>query len=287
MIPFTLYEPESLDEALDILRVYEAPILAGGTALVLLWRQRLFRPERVVWLGRCPGLDQVRQEPDGTLRLGALLRHAAIAAHPLVRAQAPLLAEAENEVGDPQIRHMGTLGGNLCHADPQSDPPAALLALGARVRLQQRGGERLLPLEAFFTTYYQTALQPSELLTEVVVPPQPTGLRTLYTRFLAGPADDRPLVTVAVAAQVEDRMCGEVRIAVGAASAVPFRARMAEERLRGQELSATLCVEAAGLTARELDPLDDLRASAGYRLHVTEVVVRRALLRALVLEEGR
>lgn len=281
-----MYEPETLDEALHILRDSEAPVLAGGTALVLLLRQRLFRPDRLVWLGRCSGLDHVTEDPDGAIRLGALLRHGAIAAHPRVRARAPILAEAEGEVGDPQIRNMGTLGGNLCHADPQSDPPAALLAMGALVRLQRQGGERLVPLEAFFTGYYQTALQPGELLTEVVVPSQPTGLRTLYVRFLAGPADDRPLVTVGVAVQVEHRTCREVRIAVGAASALPVRPRTAEERLRGQEVSASLCREAAALAARELDPLDDLRASAGYRRHVTEVVARRSLVRALGLEEG-
>lgn len=276
--PFTLYEPETVTEAVDAL-AHGAQALAGGTALTLLMQQGLYRPLSLVWLGRCAALGQLMRDDGGAIRIGTMVRHGRIAADPVVRAHAPLLAEATRCVGDPQIRNMATLGGNLCHADPQSDPPAALLVLGATVVLRGPAGERRLPVSKFITGTYETALNPNELLTEIVVPPQPPGVQAVYTRFLAGPADDRPLVSVAVTAEIEGGQCRTVAIALGAVGARPTRASAGEDRLRGEAVDAVLCREAARLAVRDLDVLDDLRGGAEYRRTVTEVLVRRTLER--------
>lgn len=277
--PFALHEPETVAEAVDALRGEGTRALAGGTALVLVMQQGLFRPPRLVWLGRCTELALVTRDHSGALHIGATVRHAQVAADPLVRAHVPLLAEAAQCVGDPQIRNMASLGGNICHADPQSDPPAALLALDASVVLRSRNGERRLPVAAFITNAYETMLQPGELLTEIVVPPQAPGRRTAYARFLAGPADDRPLVSLAITAQVEEGRCRDAAIALGAVTSRPVRAAAAEAGLRGEVVNAALCREAAALAIRDLDVLDDLRAGAEYRQTVSAVLVRRTLSR--------
>jgi carbon-monoxide dehydrogenase medium subunit len=275
--PFALQEPENVDEAVAALASGDTRPLAGGAALVLAMSQGLFRPSQLVWLGRCAELTRLRRDDAGVLHIGATVRHAQAAADPLVRAHAPLLADATVAVGDPQIRNMASLGGNLCHADPQSDPPAALLALDAAVVLRSRGGERRLPVGTFMRDAYETMIEPGELLTEIVIPPPKPGLRAVYARHLAGPADDRPLVSLAITASVENGRCAETAIAVGAAASRPTRAAAAEARLRGESVNAALCREAAALAVRDLDVIDDLRAAGEYRRAVTEVLVRRTL----------
>jgi carbon-monoxide dehydrogenase medium subunit len=282
MRDFRFLEPRTVAEASGMLADHgeTARLLAGGTALVLLMRHRLASPSHVVYLGGVPDLDRIVIDDDG-LRMGALVTHAAIAAHPGIQARYPVIAAMARVVANPQIRNVATIGGNLCHGDPASDPPACLLALGARVRTVQGGGGRDIALDDFFTDSYENALAPGEVVTEIVVPALPPGGRAAYARFLTSAAESRPLVAVGVRLTLAGDACAEARIALGAVGPVPRRAAPAETFLRGRTPTPDVLAEAAGLAAAGLDLVSDFRGSAEYRRDVARVTVRRTLERAL------
>jgi aerobic carbon-monoxide dehydrogenase medium subunit len=281
---FAFLEPRSVADASAMLAEHAETgrVMAGGTALILLMRQRLASPSHVVWLGGVPRLDEIHVDSAGGLRLGALATHDALATHPGIRALRPMIAAMEAVVANPQIRHAATLGGNLCYGDPASDPPACLLALGAQVRVVRGTQERVIPLDDFFVDYYENALAPGEIVTEVIVPPLPKHAVAVYDRFTTSPAESRPLVAVGLVLTCRaGDTCEDARLALGAVAPVPRRAAGAEAYLRGQRLTADVLTEAASLAVADLDPIDDFRASAEYRRDVTRVIVRRALARAL------
>jgi carbon-monoxide dehydrogenase medium subunit len=283
MRDFTFLEARTVAEASALLVEHgdAARPLAGGTALVLLMRHRLVSPTHIVYLGGIPGLDRIVAGEDG-LHIGALATHAAIEAHPDVRARYPVLAEMARVVANPQIRNVATIGGNLCHGDPASDPPACLLALGARVRAVRDGKEREIPLEEFFTDLYENALGPGEIAREIVVPPLPAGARTAYMRFVTSAAESRPLVVVGVRLTIgADGACNEARVVLGAVCPVPRRLLTAEERLRGQRLTPDVLAEVAALAVADLEPVSDFRGTAEYRREIARVMVRRVLERAV------
>ncbi|HEX7055511.1 MAG TPA: xanthine dehydrogenase family protein subunit M [Burkholderiales bacterium] len=284
MRAFELLEPRSVAEASAMLLEHGegARALAGGTSLVLLLRNRLAQFSHVVHIGRLAELRGVLLADDGSLRIGALTTHAEVAAHPAIRSRFPVLAEMAAQVANPQVRNVATLGGNLCLADPASDPPTCLAALGARVRVRRGGEAREIELERFFRGYYETALEPGEVLTEVIVPPLAAAQKAFYTRFITTPAEGRPLVSVAacVAADGAQRW-QDVRLVLGAAVGAPLRMARAEEMLKGRRPDAGLLAEAAARAAQDLDAIGDVRASAAYRREVARVLVRRVLERAL------
>lgn len=286
MKDFTFHEPRTVKEASALLAEHggAARPLAGGTALVLLMRHRLASPAHVVYLGGIPGLDRIVAEGED-LRIGALATHAAIEAHPDVRARYPVLAEMARVVANPQIRNVATIGGNLCHGDPASDPPACLLALGAWVGAVRDGAEREIPLEDFFTDYYENSLAPGEIVREIVVPALPAGARAAYMRYVTSAAESRPLVAVGVRLTLgADGACSEARLALGAVCPVPRRVPAAEEFLRGRRLTPKVVAEAASLAVADLEPVSDFRGTADYRCEVARVIVRRALERAMSQE---
>lgn len=282
MRTFAFLEPGTVADACAMLAEHgeTARVMAGGTALLLLMRQRLASPERVVWLGGVPGLDAIRVDRGGRVTLGALATHHAIATHPEIRVRRPILAAMEALVANPQIRHVATLGGNLCYGDPASDPPACLLALGAEVQVVKGREERRVALDEFFVDYYESALAPGEIVTEVIVPPLSDNAVAVYERFTTSPAESRPLVAVGVVLTRAGDRCEDARLALGAVVPAPRRAPRAEEFLRGRPLSREVLREAADVAVADLEPIDDFRASAVYRRDVTRVVVRRALERA-------
>jgi len=191
-----------------------ARLLAGGTALLLVMRARLASPSHLVWLGEVPGLDRVALDARDGLTLGAMATHHAVETHAGIRAAYPMLAEMARRVANPHVRNAGTLGGNLCYGDPASDPPTCLLALDAEVRAVRGAQERAISLDGFFTDYYENALAPDEVLTEVRIPPMPPGAVGVYHRFTTTPAESRPLVGVGVVLVAgRDRVCRRARVA--------------------------------------------------------------------------
>lgn len=279
MHDFEFLTPGSPDEASRML--LEAPedgrLIAGGTALMLGMRQRMLSPRRLISLQRLKALRGIRFDAEQGLSIGALTRHAELAASPEVQAHYPMLASMAGRVANPQVRNQGTLGGNLCYADPATDPPGCLMALDARLVIQGPQGERRLSMEAFLVDYYTTALEPGELITEIRLPPPAEGDIGHYARYLRTAAEHRPLVSVAAWARRRGDGCEAARLVVGASTVVPTRATRAEALLTERTLDAATLAEAAELVAADISPLSDARGSAEYRRDMVRVVARRNL----------
>ena len=284
MRDFIYHAPASLDEALSLLEQYgeDARPIAGGTAMVNLLKQNLVFADHLVGLGKVPGLSGISRS-NGDLRIGALTKHREVERSADVAAATPLLAEAYSRVATVRIRNMATVGGGLTHADPAQDPPPALMALGARVVLASSAGTRELPVEDLFVDYYETALQPGELLTEVIVPAQSSDARGVYLKFLPRTEDDYATVAVAAIASVENGVCAGVRVALGAVAPTPVRATAVEAALEGQPVTADAIRSAAEAVAEQVDPLADFRGSSEYKRDMAVVFTRRALEQALGL----
>ena len=281
MNAFDYRAPRTLDEALAILREHgeDARVIAGGTALVTMMRQHLVRPGCLVSLRDVQGLDRI-EAANGTLRLGALVTHREAETSPLVSARIPVLAETFRRVATVRIRHMATLGGALAHADPNQDPPVTLLALGARVQVRGAGGQRELAIDEFFRDYYESALEPGEVVIGVTVPEPPAGSGAAFVKFLPRTADDYATVAVAAVVTLDGDRCREARIALGSVGVTPLRGRAAESLLSGQRISQQLLDAAGEAVKAAVDPLSDHRGSAAYKREMAAVMVRRALTQA-------
>lgn len=278
---FDWHEPDTFEELFALAARYgeDARYVAGGTALVLLMRARLVQPAALLALHRLPGLRDIARA-DGRLRLGSLATHDALARSSLLREQAPALAQAFAHVATPRIRNVGTVGGNLAHADPHQDPPVALLALDAVAVARGPDGERRIPLDAFFVDAYETALGPGEVLTAVEVPVPGPGAHGAFVKFLARSADDYATVNVAATVRVAGGRVAEARVALGCVASTPLRARAAEALLAGRVPDDALLRQAGEAAAEATAPALDSRGSPAYKRRVTPVVVRRALRRA-------
>ncbi|MGO8959881.1 MAG: FAD binding domain-containing protein [Streptosporangiaceae bacterium] len=261
--PFDYIAASSTADALALLAEHgdEAKLLAGGHSLLPMMKLRLAAPAVLIDIGRLDELAGVSMA-DGELVIGATTRHADLAASELVRAQAPLLAYAAAQVGDPQIRHRGTIGGSLSHADPAADLPMALVALGGTVELQGPGGPRAVSADDFFQGYFETAMQPDEMLTAVRVPAKP-GVPWGYQKFIRR-SNDWAIVGVAAV---------DGRIALASMGATPLRATAAEQALADGASAA----EAAERAADGTSPGEDMHADREYRRHLAKVLTRRAL----------
>lgn len=284
---FTFHRPGTLPEALALLdeHGYDARPFAGGTALVVLMKQSLALPEHLVSLDGIDGMSDIRLDDDA-LHLGALVRHHDVETSPLVREAAPLLAETYGRVATVRIRNMATVGGGLAHADPAQDPPAALIALGASVRAVSSRGARTIAVEDLFFDYYESALEPDEIIESVTVPRPAPDARSVYLKFLPRTEDDYATVAVAAVGEVDDGVCTSVRVALIAAAPTPVRATEVERALTGQPVSAEAIRAAAEAVRDHVDPLDDFRGSADYKREMAVVFTRRALERTLLAEDA-
>jgi carbon-monoxide dehydrogenase medium subunit len=278
--PFDYHAPTSLQETFDLLTTYgeDAHLMAGGTALVLLLQQGLVQPGHVVGLRNVAELQGIRRLEDGGLQIRAMATHRQAEVSPDVQAYCGALAHNFSRVATIRIRNQGTVGGNLAHADPAQDPPPMLIALGAEAVVSSRQGQRRIPLDEFFVDYFETAMQPGEVLESIDLPALPAGTRVTYKKFLPRTQDDYATVSVAAALNLgQDSVCQDLRVALGAAGTTPIRARAVENALRGQHLDAQKIKDAAALVRDEVDPLDDLRGSAGYKREMARVWTQRAI----------
>lgn len=272
-------EPDDLHEAVTLLEQYgeAAKVIAGGTSLVLMLRQKLISPTVLISLGRIANHDFIRSDADG-LHLGALTQLRKAERSPAVYKLCPALAHTFSVVGNVRVRHQATVGGNLCAADYAADPPAMLTALEARIKALGPEGTREIPLAEFFLGFYSTALEPNEILTEIILPPLPASARAAYYKYTSASAEGRPCVAVGAAADFDsDGKCTDLRLAVGAAVETPQRLADAEAMAHGQTLTDELVAAIAEEYSRRLDPLSDARGSAWYRKEMIRVFVKRAL----------
>jgi aerobic carbon-monoxide dehydrogenase medium subunit len=277
---FDYHAPSSLQETFELLNTYgeDAHLMAGGTALVLLLQQGLVQPGHVVGLRKVADLQGISRLPSGGLQIRAMASHREAETSRDVQAYCPALATNFSRVATIRIRNQGTVGGNLAHADPAQDPPPMLIALGGEAVVASRDGQRRIPLDDFFVDYFETAIQPGEVLLSIDLPPLPAGTRVTYKKFLPRTQDDYATVSVAAALRVgADNTCEDVRVALGAAATTPVHARKVEQALKGQRLDADKIKEAAALVRDEVDPLDDLRGSANYKREMARVWTQRAL----------
>ncbi len=275
---YELLQPDSLSGAMEALAQHgdEAKVLAGGTAVVLMLQQKLIAPTVLVSIGRVPDLDHIRTEPDG-LHIGPLTILRDMERSSVIQRRFPLLAQACGEVGNVRIRNQATLGGNLAEADYASDPPTALLALGAQVTATGIRGARTIPLEDFLVGFYTTVLEPDELITDIFLPACTPGSRMTYLKYKSRSSEDRPCTGVAAIAAFGAKTCTDLRVAVGAACEVPQRLPAVESLARGQALTDELIGEIAAGYADSIETLEDIRGSARYRTQMIRVHVYRAL----------
>ena len=283
MIDFEYHAPTSLDQVFDLLDKYgdDSRVMAGGTALVIQMKQRLSQPGHVIGMRRVGSLNAIESTPEG-LRIGALCTQRQIENSELVGKEVPLVADTFHKVATPRIRNMATIGGGLVNGDPNQDPPPSLIALGASAVMTSKSGDRLVLLEEFFIDYYETDVQPGEILTNVMVPHAPAGSGSVYLKFLPRTADDYGTVNVAaVVSKEQDGTCKDVRIVLGAAGVTPIRAKDAEDALRGKLLTDENIRAAAVLVKDAVDPLEDFRGSADYKTDMAEVFARRAVEQAM------
>lgn len=280
MKSFDFVAAQSVDEAVELLsrHGYEAHLIAGGTALVLMMKQELVQPSMLIGIRDISELRGIRRLADGSLHIGALSTHWEVARSSTAADLSGALAEAFGQIATVRIRNQATVGGNLAHADPAQDPPPVLLALGAQVEAVGPAGGRVIPIEEFFTDYFETVLSHDEVVVGVRVPQPPPRSRATYLKFLPRSADD--YATVGVAAWLtlaDDGICADLRIGLGAAGPTPMRARRVEAALKGNRLTEQVTDEAAELVVDEVDPIGDIRGSADYKRQMARVWVARAL----------
>ena len=280
MIPqqFEYSAPKTLDEALGLLAEGAKP-LAGGMSLIPMMKLRLAAPEHLVDLGRIKDLNYIRED-GGSLRIGATATHHEVESSPLVRGKCPLLAETVSNIGDMQVRNMGTIGGSVAHADPAADYPAALQALEAKLVLKGSQAERTVAADDFFVDMFTTALEPGEIVREVIVPIDGDGTGTNYQKVVQ-PASGFAIVGIAARVRKSGGKITMARIGVTGLSNRAFRATAAEKALEGRAGSDAEIQAAAALATRGIDANSDLHASAEYRTHLAAVYTSRALKAAL------
>jgi carbon-monoxide dehydrogenase medium subunit len=281
MVPFTYLEPASLEEALALLARHggDAKLMAGGTGLVNLMKQRLVRPGFVIGLRALKPLARIAE--NGGLTIGALTTLQSLEGSDSVRRKAPLLAATCHHVATVRVRSMATLGGAVAHADPFLDTPPALIALDAQIVARSARGQRTIRVDQFFTGYLETVLEPDEMVTEIHVPAQQAGSGASFLKFLPATHDD--YATVSVAARVSlgpNGTIAEARVALGAAAMVPVRATSVEAALAGKAPDEKNFRDAAPLVLGAIDPIADFRGSVDYKRKMAVVHVHRALAEA-------
>jgi len=280
---FEYFAPKTLKEALVLIDKYqdECKVIGGGQSLLILMRQGLVAPKYLISIKGLSELSYIEDTQEG-LKIGALTTHRAIEKSSVIKKKYPVLAEMETRLASIQTRNWGTIGGNLCHGDPAGDPAPVLTVLNATLTVAGTKGKRNMPVEDFSLDYFEVALKPGELLTEIQVPVPSPHTGTAYTKFNIIESD---LATVSVAVSVTlgagDGVCQGIRIALGAAAPTPMRAKKAEAVLKGKKITDALLKEAGKAASAEAEPISDIQASDEYRRELVKVLVARVAKEAL------
>jgi carbon-monoxide dehydrogenase medium subunit len=273
---FNIVEPRSIEDACKLLASDdEAKLIAGGTALLIVIKHGILLPKTLVNLKKINGAAEISFDPRSGLRVGGLATIFEVENSPVVRQHYPLLAMACHVVANIRIRNMATIGGNLAHADSQSDPPAALVALDASVELSRRDGKRTVKLADFLIGSYETGLARDEILTALIVPPPAANSKGTYLKFTTRSSEDRPCAGVAAWVCRANGAAGAARVVIGAVSPVPVV--LSEPLSAGQHLTAEMIGDISRRAAAAVNPIDDLRGPVDYKRQIVEVLVRRAL----------
>ena len=283
MNTFEYVPAKTVKEACDLLSQYgeKAKILGGGQSLVTLMKQDFVSPSYLIDIKGISDLDYIRYDETDGLRIGALTTHRSLEKSAVVQEKFAMLAQMEHTLASVAVRNWGTVGGNLAHADPASDLAPTLMALGAEVTLTGPNGERVVSLDDFFIDYFETALRPDEILTEIHVPNSGQG-GGIYSKF-AQRATDLAVVSVAVNLILDPDnrdLCKDIRIVMGSVGPTPLRSKRGEDLLKGQTLTDTLIEETARVSAEDAQPTTDINGSEQYKREIVDVLVRRTIKEA-------
>ncbi|HMN11992.1 MAG TPA: FAD binding domain-containing protein [Bellilinea sp.] len=270
---FDYYDAASIDEAITLKDTLgqDAKFLAGGTDLMIMMKMEREHPKSVIYIGKVPGLDEVKVLDDGSLSIGALTTIYNITRHPWIKERYPVLSEAAASFGSSQIEAMGTIGGNIANGSPAADTPPALLTLGATVVLRSKSGERTMPLEDFFLAPGKTAIKAGEILTAVVLPPAPDNSTSTFMKMTRVVAD-LAKVSLGLSIVRDGDKITDVKVGMGAVAPKPIRLPKTEAMLRGKKYSASLIEKAAVSASEEITPISDVRSTAEYRRKVTKAM---------------
>ena len=276
LAPIEIHAPHSIAEASALLQRYgdDAAVYAGGTELLIVMKERLTPVNRLIDIKKIDGLRGIAIDDEGTLTIGALATHREIARSPLVQQHSPVFAVVEGIIANTRVRAAGTIGGNLCFAEPHSDPATLLAAVEATVRLESAEGTRDVPVEEFFLGLLETDRRPDEIMTQITLLKlwDTTGIS--YQRFKT---HERPVATVAAAVSVATGMVDDSRVFAGSVGPKPQRMHSVEAAIRGQEPSPALFQQAGLLAAEEAAIDEEGFESAGYKRHLVFVYVQKAL----------
>lgn len=284
MKDFEYFQATNLLEACSLISQYkdEGKILAGGQSLITLLRQKLISPTVLIDIKELKELDYIDFDETKGLRIGALTTHRAIEKSSVIQEKYNVLSEMEKSVASVQTRNWGTIGGNLCSADPIGDPAPSLIALGAKLKLVSAGGERVVPLEDFFVDYFTTVIEPDEILAEIQLPPPAPNTGVVYMKFSTIEAGIKIVSTsVSITVEAGTDTCKDAVIVMSAVAPIPLNAKKAAALLKGKKVTDKLIEEAADVASAETDPTSDVHASAEYRKELVKVMVKRAAKLAL------
>jgi carbon-monoxide dehydrogenase medium subunit len=274
---FDYLEPKTINEACVLLAKYrdKAKVLAGGTDLLVSMKKKKISPDCVVNIKRIPGLNYIHHNQESSLKIGTLASLHSIACSPIINDRFGLLATACQKIGIPQVRNMGTIGGNICNGGPSQDSIPSLLVLDARLKLVSLQAERTVPIDQFFIGPFQTALNDAELLTEIEIPIPPPGSDGCYQWLTKMTEVDETIVGVAVLMSLNSTgsLCEDIKIGLCSVAPTPFRAKRAEAVLRGRTIEISAIEETAQVAAAETRP----RSRADYRRQMTAILVKRAV----------
>jgi len=307
MKKFDYFKPKTLDEALALLAQHgeKAKLIAGGTDVIVMVKQKTMAPDVLISLQGIPGLDRIQY--NGSLSIGPMVTHRAIEKSEVIQKNFSALADAVDYLGSVQIRNVATIGGNICTAAPSADTATPLLVLGTQVKIKSVKGERTLPIEDFFKGPGETALKTGEIVQELLIPKLLPNTGSAYHKLQRRLALDLPILGVSVLLSLDKNrvtcsdmlctaspistilhqmeedeiICREVRIALGVAAPTPMRALKAEALLRGKKLSDERLEEAAQMASQEAQPRDTLRGEAWYRKDMIRVLVKRMAMRSI------
>ena len=284
MIPasFDYSAPATLDEAIRLLHEIgdEAKILAGGHSLIPMMKLRFASPEHLIDINNIPGLSYVKEE-DGYLKIGAMTRETELEHSAVVSEKYPIFLDAAKLIADPQVRNMGTIGGNLAHGDAANDHPAVMIALRAEIEITGKDGKRYVPIDEFFFGFYMTAVQHGEILTEIRVP-APSGNTGNAYHKLERKVGDYATAGVAVQISLDDSgVCTYAGIGLTNVNPTPMRAARSEEVLVGKPITEDLIAQAAQFASEDCSPSTDLRGDEDYKRAMVGIITKRMINKAI------
>jgi carbon-monoxide dehydrogenase medium subunit len=307
MKKFDYLRPQTLEEALSLLNQHgkKAKLIAGGTDVIVMIKQKAMAPDVLISLQGIPGLNQIKY--NGSLSIGPMVTHRAIEKSEVIKNNFSALADAVDDLGSIQIRNVATIGGNICTAAPSADTATPLLVLGTQVRIKNPKGEKTLPIEEFFKGPGETVLKTGEMVQEILIPKLLPNTGSAYYKLQRRLALDLPILGVSVLLSLDKNkvtcsdllctaspistilhkmeqdeiICKDVRIALGVAAPTPMRALKAEALLRGKKLGDELLEEAANTASQEAQPRDTLRGEAWYRRDMVRVLVKRMAMKSI------